>query len=205
LLRVLEKRELRRLGSTKTLSVDVRIIAATNRNMVAEVARGAFREDLYFRLAATHVVSPPLRERVGDIPLLVEHFLSLERPPRSVHEVPPEVWEMLHAHRWPGNVRELRNAVQRLLVTPERPFAARRAPAEPEPAKAPDEPVALHPLRVARREAADAFERDYVRSALARTGGNVSRAASHAEVSRQMMQKLMRKHGISSGAVSEES
>ena len=206
LLRVLEKRELRRLGSPKTLAVDVRIIAATNRNMVAEVARGAFREDLYFRLAGAHVIVPPLRERMSDVPLLVEHFMSLERPPRSRHDVTAEVWEMFHAHRWPGNVRELRNAVQRLLVTPWRPIAsetrvAAQAKSSSEPAppqSAADDlpPGDVLPLRIARREAYDAFELKYIRAALARTGGNVSRAASIAEVSRQMLQKLMRKHAV---------
>jgi transcriptional regulator with GAF, ATPase, and Fis domain len=202
LLRVLEKRELRRLGSTKTLAVDVRIVAATNRNLATEVARGTFREDLYFRLAGAHVVAPPLRERMSDLPLLVEHFLSLERPPRSIHEVPPEVWQMLAAHRWPGNVRELRNAVRRLLVTPDRAIlrpACRETVKDDDGQRA---PAPLPALRIARREASDAFERDYVAAALARTGGNVSRAASVAEVSRQMLQKLMRKHGISSGSSS---
>jgi transcriptional regulator with GAF, ATPase, and Fis domain len=207
LLRVLEKRELRRVGSTKTLAVDVRIIAATNRNLAAEVARGTFREDLYFRLAGAHVVAPPLRERIDDLPLLVEHFLSLERPPRSIHEVPPEVWQMLATHRWPGNVRELRNAVQRLLVTPERPIAsgpraACRESAKPDEERPAPAVLPLLPLRIARREASESFEREYVQAVLSKTGGNVSRAASLAEVSRQMMQKLMRKHGITSGSSS---
>ena len=205
LLRVLEKRELRRLGSAKTIAVDVRIIAATNRNMMGEVRRGLFREDLYFRLAATRVVVPPLRERMSDLPLLVEHFLSLQRPPRSVDEVRPEVWEMFRAHRWPGNVRELRNAVQRLLVMPDRALdtsGTRSSGLDHAPDAAPrtiaieESPPAPLPLRVARRDAADEFERNYVRALLARTSGNVSRAASLAEVSRQMMQKLMRKHAI---------
>jgi transcriptional regulator with GAF, ATPase, and Fis domain len=202
LLRALEKREVRRLGSTRTVSVDVRIVAATNRNMTAEVARGVFREDLYFRLAGATVVVPPLRERMSDLPRLVEHFLSLERPARSAHEVPPEAWAMLNAHRWPGNVRELRNAVQRLLVTPERAIAASPRALETEAESALEEPQASQealPLRVARREASDGFERRYVLAMLARTGGNVSRAAAIAEVSRQMLQKLMRKHGVTSG------
>jgi transcriptional regulator with GAF, ATPase, and Fis domain len=202
LLRALEKREVRRLGSTRTVSVDVRIVAATNRSMTAEVARGVFREDLYFRLAGATVIVPPLRERMSDLPRLVEHFLSLERPARSAHEVPPEAWAMLNAHRWPGNVRELRNAVQRLLVTPERAIAASPRMPESDPDSSFDEPQASQealPLRVARREASDAFERRYVRAMLARTGGNVSRAAAVAEVSRQMLQKLMRKHGVTSG------
>ena len=209
LLRVLEKRELRRLGSARTVAVDVRIIAATNRNMLGEVRRGLFREDLYFRLVATRVVVPPLRERMSDLPLLVEHFLSLQRPSRSLDEVRPEVWEMFRAHRWPGNVRELRNAVQRLLVMPDRALdtsgtrssgmerdlddAVPRPDASDATHEAPPAPL---PLRIARRDAADEFERNYVRALLARTSGNVSRAASLAEVSRQMMQKLMRKHAI---------
>jgi transcriptional regulator with GAF, ATPase, and Fis domain len=201
LLRALEKREVRRLGGAKTISVDARIVAATNRNLAAEVRRGTFREDLYFRLTGTHVTVPPLRERLADLPRLVEHFLSLEDPPRSVHEVCPEVWEMLHAHRWPGNVRELRNAVRRLLVTPERligPMTGARAN-EPASSSSQNTSEPVLPLRIARREASDRFERSYIGAVLHRTGGNVSRAAILAEVSRQMLQKLMRKHGVASG------
>jgi|CZKU01.1.fsa_nt_gi transcriptional regulator with GAF, ATPase, and Fis domain len=207
LLRALEKREVRRLGSSKTVGVDVRIIAATNRKMTAEVARGTFREDLYFRLAGTHVTVPPLRERISDLPVLVEHFLSLEDPPRSAHEVGPEVWEMLDAHRWPGNVRELRNAVRRLFVTPEHVLApgVGSASSGRDPERL-DPPSNLLPLRIARREASDGFERHYVAAVLRKTGGNVSRGASIAEVSRQMLQKLMRKHGLAAGvpAVADE-
>jgi transcriptional regulator with PAS, ATPase and Fis domain len=206
LLRALEKREVRRLGSTKTIGFDVRVIAATNRRMQAEVQRGTFREDLYFRLAGTHVAVPPLRERLSDLPLLVEHFLSLEDPPRSVHEVAPEVWEMFGAHRWPGNVRELRNAVRRLFVTPERVIAPGREAVGgvQEPPSSDVFSTAILPLRLARRESSDQFERGYVAALLRRTGGNVSRGASIAEVSRQMLQKLMRKHGIVAGTPSDE-
>jgi transcriptional regulator with PAS, ATPase and Fis domain len=193
LLRVLEKRQVRRLGSQTTLPVDVRLIAATNRNLPAEIALGHFREDLYFRLAAAHVHVPPLRDRMDDLPLLAEHFLSQQVPPKTLSDVPPPVWEMFKAHRWPGNVRELSNAVQRLLVTPERPFSP--SASSPPPALRADD-VPLQPLRVARRDAGDAFERHYLEALLARTTGNVTRAAAVAEVSRQMVQKLMRKHGI---------
>jgi transcriptional regulator with GAF, ATPase, and Fis domain len=196
LLRALEKRQVRRLGSTKTISVDARILSATNRNLAAEVRRGTFREDLYFRLNGTLVVVPPLRERISDVSLLVAHFLSLEDPPRSAHEIGPDTWEMLHAHRWPGNVRELRNAVRRLLVTPERLLVTGITAAEPRAATASEEVL---PLPAARREASDRFERSYIAAVLQRTGGNVSRAAILAEVSRQMLQKLMRKHGVTAG------
>jgi two-component system, NtrC family, response regulator GlrR len=196
LLRVLEKREVRRIGSQRTVPINVRLIAATNRNTSAEVARGNFRQDLYFRVAAAHVYVPPLRDRMEDLPMLVEHFLSLATPPRSLTDVPPQVWEMFHAHRWPGNVRELSNAVQRLLVTPERTLVVPREQVQSPAGAVPPASGPFLPLRIARREAGDLFERNYLQSLLARAEGNVTRAAAIAEVSRQMVQKLMRKHGL---------
>jgi two-component system response regulator GlrR len=197
LLRALEKREVKRLGARKGLTIDVRVIAATNRNLLAEVARGNFRQDLYYRVAAAQLLVPPLRERLDDIPMLVEHFLALEAPRVPVSSIPPHVWQMLTAHRWPGNVRELRNAVQRLIVAPELSLHAGPEPAAstPEAKSRPPEP-----LRIARRNAAEAFERDYLRAVLAHTGGNVTRAAAVAEVSRQMIQKLQRKHDLGGGS-----
>jgi transcriptional regulator with PAS, ATPase and Fis domain len=204
LLRVLEKREVRRVGSQKTIPVDIRLIAATNRNMAAEVQRGNFREDLYFRLAAAHVVVPPLRDRMEDLTLLVEHFLSLQSPPRSTSDVSDAVWEMFRAHRWPGNVRELHNAVQWALVMPERPlrqFQGRTAEDGPDSSQRPissgvSMDAEVPPLRVARREAAEAFELEYLKTILARARGNVTRAAGIAKVSRQIVQKLLRKHNL---------
>jgi two-component system nitrogen regulation response regulator NtrX len=116
-------------------------------------------------------------------------------------DVRPEVWQMFKAHRWPGNVRELRNVVQRLLVMPEHPISgrARSAPRDDESGPGDLTPVAVRPLRIARREASDQFERSYIRAVLARTDGNVTRAASVAEVSRQMLQKLIRKYGAGQG------
>jgi transcriptional regulator with GAF, ATPase, and Fis domain len=198
LLRVLERRELRRVGGKKTIAVDVRIIAATNRNLRAEMQRGTFRQDLYYRLAHAQVSVPPLRDREGDIELLVTHFLSREMPGSGVEQVPEDVWEMFKKHRWPGNVRELRNAVQRLALTPGRVLSTgdtgisqRRGIAAP---KAANEP--LLPLRIARRQSSDEFEREYVERALELADGNVPRAADMAEISRQMMQRLARKHGL---------
>jgi transcriptional regulator with GAF, ATPase, and Fis domain len=198
LLRVLERREVRRVGGRRTIGVDVRIIAATNRNLRAEMRRGAFRQDLYYRLAQAHVVVPPLRDREGDVELLVTHFLAQERPPRRPEDVPEAVWDMFRGHRWPGNVRELRNAVQRLVVTPDRVLGTGLTPAPQQdplaPQFSPTEP--LPPLRVARRKNGDAFEKSYVEQALALADGNVPRAAEIAEISRQMMLRLARKHGI---------
>jgi transcriptional regulator with PAS, ATPase and Fis domain len=194
LLRVLEKREVRRLGSQRAIPVDVRVLAATNRKLAAEVASGNFREDLYFRLAGAHVVVPPLRDRKQDLPLLVEHFLRRSQPPRALSEIAAPVWEMFMAHRWPGNVRELRNAVDRWAVTPERALGVLQVHSSADGVATPD--IELVPLREARRDASDDFERRYLRALLARTNGNVTRAAAIAEVSRQMIQKLMRKQGL---------
>ncbi len=199
LLRALERREVRRLGSQKVINVDVRLVAATHRNLAVEVQRGNFRQDLYYRLAAARVRVPPLRDRMEDLPLLVAHFLNRSKPPRSVREVPEQVWELLRAHRWPGNVRELSHAVERFLVTPERVLSE---PHSTTLATAGTDITLTHeagpprPLREARREASEAFERAYLAAALQHTQGNVTRAAALAEVSRQMLQKLMRKHAL---------
>jgi transcriptional regulator with PAS, ATPase and Fis domain len=199
LLRVLEKRELRRIGGTRMTHVDVRVVAATNRNLRHEVEQGRFRQDLYYRLAAAHVAVPPLRDRMDDLELLVGHFLSQERMPRSVQEIPEDVWDMFRAHHWPGNVRELKNAVQRWSLTPERPLGP--AVASPSGGSALQSGGdTLLPLREARRQATDRFELAYLEQLLARAEGNVTRSAAIAEVSRQMLQKLMRKHGLRSGS-----
>lgn len=199
LLRVLEKREIRRVGGRNTIAVDVRIIAATNRNLRSEVQKGAFRQDLYFRLAQGHVLVPALRDRMEDLEQLVEHFLAQERPPKQLSDVPPDVWEMFRAHRWPGNVRELRNAVQRLTITPTRPLTTGVMTDANSASPTWVDGDNVMPLRLARRQAGDDFERAYLDQVLARSEGNVTRAAALAEVSRQMMQKLMRKHGLGEG------
>jgi transcriptional regulator with GAF, ATPase, and Fis domain len=200
LLRVLEKREVRRLGGSKTIPVNVRLITATNRNLRSEVKRGEFRQDLYYRVAGAHVYVPPLRERLDDLMLLAESFLTTSQPPRSLSDVPQHVWDMFKAYRWPGNVRELKNAVRRVLVTPER---ALDTDSLPDLAAAAAAAVAIvdgsgnvDPLRVARRNAADIFEKRYVEQVLGRSEGNVTRAAAIAEVSRQVIHKLMSKHGL---------
>jgi len=195
LLRVLEKREVRRVGSNQTLSVDVRLVAASNRDLTSEVQRGNFREDLYFRVATTQVSVPPLRDRLDDLTLLVGHLLEQTRPLRLLEDIPEHVWEMFRAHRWPGNVRELHNAVQRLVIMPERALTTSAVLGTPQTTAAPKPKAPIEPLRVARREAADEFERTYLERVLEETSGNISRAAAIAEVSRQMMHKLLRKYG----------
>ncbi len=192
LLRVIEKREIRRTGGSRTIAIDVRLISATKRNLRAEVQRGSFREDLYFRVAGARVHVPPLRERMSDLPLLIRNFLAACQPPRTLNEVPEHLWEMLRSYRWPGNVRELRNAVQRMLVTPERVLEPETDSLEAAAAAT----GARSPLRVARREAADDFERRYVQALLRRADGNITRAAALAEVSRQVIHALISKHAL---------
>jgi transcriptional regulator with GAF, ATPase, and Fis domain len=194
LLRVLEKREVRRVGGSRPIPVDVRLIAATNRNLRSEVRRGEFREDLYYRVAGTHVYVPPLRDRMEDLQLLAESFLSVSQPPRRLQDVPQQVWDMFRAYKWPGNVRELRNAVQRVLILPERVLESGVASVQGAPSIV--APETLLPLSVARRNAADAFERAYLQALLARSDGNITRAGALAEVSRQMIHKLLAKHGL---------
>jgi DNA-binding NtrC family response regulator len=131
LLRVLEAREVRRIGGAQPRKVDVRVIAATNRDLREEVNRGTFRQDLYFRLEVVRFEVPPLRERPEDIPLLAEHFRQLAKPGTGVAPFSEETLATFMAHKWPGNVRELRNAVERLTVLDEMPFAGQLAPAAP--------------------------------------------------------------------------
>jgi DNA-binding NtrC family response regulator len=118
LLRVLQERSFERVGASETVSVDVRVIATTNRNLTDEVATGRFREDLYYRLAVVPIVVPPLRERAGDVLVLVDHFLghAAERLQRDLFVIEPAAREMLAVYHWPGNVRELQNIITRACV-----------------------------------------------------------------------------------------
>jgi DNA-binding NtrC family response regulator len=182
LLRAIEQRRSRRLGGGgEERAHDLRVVAATNRNLAEEVRGGRFRQDLYYRLAVVRIAVPPLRERREDIPILAERMAA----ELGLH-LGADLLAALAAHDWPGNVRELKNAIERA--------AADVAPI--------DQPAAprLHPdlksLAEARRQAADAFERDYLARALAAAGGNLSRAAELAGVSRQLFTQLARKHNM---------
>jgi len=121
LLRFLQQREFERVGGNKTISVDVRVVAATNRDLEAEVKAGRFREDLYFRLNVIHIEAPPLRARPGDVPLLARHFVAkyAQENARNIEEVAPEVMSAMERYEWPGNVRELENVIERAVVLTE--------------------------------------------------------------------------------------
>jgi len=211
LLRVLEDRRLQRVGGERPLEVDVRVIAASNRDLKAEMEANRFRADLYFRLAVVTLTVPPLRERREDIPELARVFLDRFRRQlgRSVTRIRPEAMEALLRYDWPGNVRELMNVIERavLLSTgPEIDLADLRGeewsggeqPSEPSsegPGQAPD-PLLERPLAEARREVLDDFERRYLRRLLQDSGGRVGDAAKRAGVNPRSLFALLKRHGL---------
>jgi DNA-binding NtrC family response regulator len=189
-LRALESREIRRVGSTMPIRCNLRIIAATNRDLRAEVNRGTFRADLYYRLAVVKLALPPLRERTGDIALLARHLLAkIGASPATVVELTkPDYLATLAAAPWPGNVRELRNHLERCAV-----FGERELPSSPPAAKEIDTDATYE---VARRQALDAFERLYLTKLLERTGGNVAAASRDAGVNRAYLYRMLRRQGL---------
>jgi two-component system, NtrC family, response regulator GlrR len=195
LLRALEERQIRRVGSNAYRPIDVRVIAATHRDLGAEVTAGGFRADLYFRLAVVRVALPPLRQRAEDVPLIAERLLrGLGAGPSQLqHLLRPEHLGALSSADWPGNVRELRNHLQRCLVLG-LTSAPERSPAPAAPDSHTVDPTI--PYAVARRAALDAFERAYAGALLASQGGKVTAAAEAAGLNRVYLHKLLRRHGL---------
>jgi DNA-binding NtrC family response regulator len=195
LLGVLERRVIRRVGGRDDIAVDVRVISATLRDLRAAVNAGAFRLDLFYRLAVVMVPVPPLRERSADLPMLVEHFLrqgGYDGVPEALF--PPARMQELRAHHWPGNVRELRNVVDAVLATGQPPLLDGRdaLPAAPDVIGA----VLGQPYREARAALTSEFERRYLADLLTRTGGNVRAAAREARMDRTYLIELLRRHGL---------
>ena len=232
LLRALEQREVRRVGGAKASKVDVRIVAATNRNLEDEVRAGRFRQDLFYRLSVVRLRLPPLRERADDIALLVQHFLdtaaynhSGDGRPR-VRGISRDALAVLAGYRWPGNVRELVNVIERAVSFADgaqidvddlpdnlrdavrTPPAGRALTAEPRTASAPRPPDELLDgvtFKDAKERWVSSFERDYIVSLLKRHGGNISHAARDADIDRKYFRKLMKKYEIEAmGAASDD-
>ena len=198
LLRVLEAGELTRVGGGRPIRVDVRVIAATNRDLPAAVREKSFREDLWFRLAVIPIRVPALRERAEDVPELVTHYAALfaRETGRRAPEFAPEALDLLRRQPWPGNVRELRNLVERLLImspAPRLEAAHVRAvlPVATGPADAAG-PDATLPLAEAVRE----FERGRIAGALAAEGGNMTKAAARLGLERSHLYKKMNQLGM---------
>ena len=195
LLRVLEAREVRRVGANAYIPVDVRLIAATNRDLRAEVNAGRFRADLYFRLAVLRITLPPLRERPGDIPLIAEQLLGRMKLDPETHPAlhDPAFLAQLRVAPWPGNARELRNHLERCAALQQ---VLHPAPEEPVPlGSAVDVSI---PYSEARRRLLEAFERGYVNALLERHEGNVTQAAAAAQVDRVHLHRLIRRHRLKS-------
>jgi transcriptional regulator with GAF, ATPase, and Fis domain len=218
LLRALEAREVRRVGQTRMKHVDVRVIAATNRDLEREVNRGRFREDLYYRLAKVSVRVPPLRDRVEDIPMLVRSFLS--SLPGASKLFSPAVLEEMQLHDWPGNVRELKNYVERSIVLDDVPPPSRRsgtiravtfppvdngdppnadARLELREGEPPRSDASDTPFRIAKEAAIAAFEKSYLGPLIERCNGNVSQAARAAKMDRMYLHQLAQKYGFRVG------
>jgi transcriptional regulator with GAF, ATPase, and Fis domain len=199
LLRVLETREFRRVGGNKTLRADVRVIAATKRNLEREVAAGKFREDLYFRLAVVPLTVSPLRMRREDIPPLVEHILKAAGA-ADLH-LSNESMQALSAHDWPGNVRELRNVLERAIymakATGSRELNAITFPVSTsQPTESVFQFESGKSYRETRAKYDAEFERRYVKWLLGRHNGNVSAAAREARMDRKHLHDMAKKHGL---------
>src|SRR5438270_6909242 len=180
LLRVLQERSFERIGGSKPIQVDVRVIAATNRSLQKMVEEGKFREDLFYRLNVIKFVLPPLRERPEDIPLLATHFtMKFARANEAPKKISPQAMEVLLNYTWPGNIRELENAIERACVTSRGPVIELAnlpsdlvAPMPPKPVFDLDKPLA-----VLIKETLAQLEEQYIRRALQKTQGHVGRCA----------------------------
>jgi transcriptional regulator with GAF, ATPase, and Fis domain len=222
LLRVLEQREVKRVGSNRPIKVDVRVIAATNRNLEEEVTAGRFREDLYYRLSVVRIRLPSLHERSSDIPLLARHFLKnhpanrLADGTQRIVEISHDAMEAIMSYEWPGNVRELLNVIERAvsftdsdtITVDDLPdhvaglsvptITTQRTPIK-ERAASTDVP-----FKEAKERWISTFERDYIVGLLAKNNGNISHAAREADIDRKYFRKLMRKYDISADDLADD-
>ena len=216
LLRVLENRELKRVGGDKTIRVDVRVVAATNRDLRKMVAEGAFREDLYFRLSVIQLTLPSLRERPDDIALLTHHFLDLfarQNPGGRRLQLAPDALEVLTRHAWPGNVRELKNVCERAFNLADGALITRKdlhltsslvplpAPARSGGDAAGDDSASIavdltESYKDAKQRILDQFEREYMARLIDAHEGNISQAARTAGLTRYHLRELLKKHDL---------
>jgi two-component system response regulator AtoC len=206
-LRVLQERRFERVGGSQSVEADVRVVAATHRDLEAEVRAGRFREDLYYRLKVVEIELPPLRERREDVPALVGRFLGqlAERLGRAQKAVSPDALARLSDHDWPGNVRELHNVVEQaaVLASGDRIEVADLRLPETGPAGRDGAPLLDLPFSEAKRRMTNDFERRYLLSALRQHGGNISRTAAAIGMVRQSLQQKIRELGLRSADWSE--
>jgi DNA-binding NtrC family response regulator len=210
LLRVLQEKEIQPLGQTKTLKVDVRVLAATNQDLEAKIARGEFREDLFYRLNVMTVTLPTLAEIRDDIPLLAQHFLALyaREYEREGMEISPEALQCLMRREWQGNVRQLQNAINRAvllsdngIITPQDLAGQEKSRVRGEGVSSPI-PDCVYQLsyRQAKEQVIAPFTKSYLCRCLEMTKGNVSAAAKASDMERQAFQRLLRRYDIDANA-----
>jgi DNA-binding NtrC family response regulator len=203
LLRAIESREIRRVGETTPRRVDVRVIAATNRNLEREVNLGRFRGDLFFRLAVVTVQLPPLRQRLEDLPLLLQALLESLGALDQTSLFTPQVLREMSTYDWPGNVRELRNYVERTVIM----GVASSIRAGTQPPPVPDavesalgpgwsDAELTEPFKVAKERLLTRFEHAYLSRLLETCEGNVSRASRQAKLDRMYLSRLLQRHGL---------
>ncbi len=196
LLRVLQEMEFERVGGTKTIGVDVRVIAASNKNLKEEVEKGNFREDLYYRLNVVQIHVPPLKDRMEDLPLLVKHFLEKYSPDRE-RTLSPEAWKILYHYHWPGNVRELENLVERAVVLSNGDeITVKDLPPELHQGKADLRLEGLIPPILPLPELLDKIEEELVRWALRQCNNVQAHAASLLGITKPLMLHKLKKYNI---------
>jgi two-component system nitrogen regulation response regulator NtrX len=199
-LRALQEQQFHRVGGNKLIKVDVRVIAASNKDLAQEIEKGNFREDLFYRLNVLPIQVPPLRERKDDLPLLVRHFIRQHADEQGlkVKEMTPEALEALKSYDWPGNIRELRNLIERLMIMVTAPviepaqalaFLQSRSPAQPTAAAS--EVLFATPFD-SLRDARNAFEREYIGKKLREHNWNVSRTADDLKIERSHLHRKIK-------------
>ncbi len=199
LLRVIQERQVRPLGSNRFISIDVRIISATNRDIKKNVSEGTFRDDLYYRLNVIHINVPPLRDRKGDIPALALHFLQkfALMYEKDIRGISPDAMEVLENYAWPGNVRELQNVMERAVILCD----GDRISLRDIPREVCMMPGALASKNLSYKDAKKAwiamFEKDYLTNLLKSTSWNISRAAEKAGINRRTIHRLIKRYGLS--------
>jgi len=199
LLRVLQEMEFERVGGTKTIKVDVRVLSASNRNIKEDVTSGTFREDLFYRLNVMNIEVPLLRERIDDIPLLVKHFIEKYKEDAGENkiELSPEVWKMLYNYSWPGNVRELENVIERAVVlSSEGLITPEDLPEELVGAKIEFDVERFIPPDVPLPKALEQIEEKLIRRALAQCNNVQSHASDMLGIKKNLIQHKMKKYGI---------
>lgn len=206
LLRVLQERSMRRIGGDREIPVNVRVIAATNKNLADAITGGSFREDLFYRLAVLELRIPPLRDHRDDLPLLAQHFLNVfeNKLRRKTAGLAPELLQQLENYHWPGNVRELENEMERLVTLADEGQLLRSEHLSPKFRSVSPSAARLRPSSMLLRDAVDQLEREMIAEALARHNGNKSQVARTLGLSRLGLQQKMDRLGVANPSADKQ-